>query len=178
MPGVVRLLDYVETRDSYYIVMETQTRTIDLFDFISAAGTLPEDVAREIFGQVSCDWRRPGHVTTILTSDWPAGGGGCAAVSRPPRPPRRRQGREHPDGPGHGDREAHRLWQRELGPRVLCILGVPRAVHRVRGDQGVRSSRVAPAQTVLRWGLETSKSSYLPTHRKKSIISHCEPLTD
>ena len=70
VPGVVRLLDYVETRDSYYIVMETQTRTIDLFDFISAAGTLPEDVAREIFGQVSCDWRRPGHVTTVLTSDW------------------------------------------------------------------------------------------------------------
>ena len=58
MPGVVRLLDYVETRDSYYIVMETQTRSIDLFDFISAAGTLPEDVAREIFGQVSCDWWR------------------------------------------------------------------------------------------------------------------------
>ena len=63
VPGVVRLLDYVETRDSYYIVMETHTRSIDLFDFISAAGTLPEDVAREIFGQVSCDWLRPGHVT-------------------------------------------------------------------------------------------------------------------
>ena len=116
VPGVVRLLDYVETRDSYYIVMETQTRSIDLFDFISAAGTLPEDVAREIFGQVSCDWRRPGHVITVLTSDWPAGGGGGAAVSRPSRPPRRRQGREHPDGPGHRDREAHRLRQRELGP--------------------------------------------------------------
>jgi serine/threonine protein kinase len=51
VPGVIRLLDYFETSNMFYIVMERFTGH-DLFDFISECGTLTEDVARDIFGQV------------------------------------------------------------------------------------------------------------------------------
>ena len=51
VPGIVKLLDYFETSSSYIIVMEL-FRSCDLFDFISNFGTLPEEVAKEIFKQV------------------------------------------------------------------------------------------------------------------------------
>ena len=51
VPGVVKLLDYFETSSNYIIVMEL-FRCCDLFDFISNFGTLPEEVAKEIFKQV------------------------------------------------------------------------------------------------------------------------------
>ena len=51
VPGVVRLLDYFDTGDSFMIVME-RFNGQDLFDFISKRGTLSEKVARDIFGQV------------------------------------------------------------------------------------------------------------------------------
>jgi len=51
LPGVIRLLDYFETKDSFYIVMEI-FHGCDLFDFISEQGPLKEKVARELFGQV------------------------------------------------------------------------------------------------------------------------------
>eukprot|EP00092_Neocalanus_flemingeri_P016343 GFUD01017692.1.p1 GENE.GFUD01017692.1~~GFUD01017692.1.p1 ORF type:complete len:314 (+),score=79.30 GFUD01017692.1:26-967(+) len=51
VPGVIRLLDYFDTRDSFYIVME-MFNGCDLFDFISECGPLSEEVARELFGQV------------------------------------------------------------------------------------------------------------------------------
>jgi len=51
LPGVIRLLDYFETKDSFYIVMEI-FNGCDLFDFISEQGPLKEKVARDLFGQV------------------------------------------------------------------------------------------------------------------------------
>ena len=51
VPGVVRLLDYFDTGDSFLIVME-RFNGQDLFDFISNHGTLSEKVAKDIFGQV------------------------------------------------------------------------------------------------------------------------------
>jgi len=51
VPGVVKLLDYIETSSEYLIVMELLD-CCDLFDLISKCGTLKEDVAREIFLQV------------------------------------------------------------------------------------------------------------------------------
>ena len=51
VPGVIRLLDFFETGDSFYIVME-MFNGCDLFDFISERGPLSEEVARELFGQV------------------------------------------------------------------------------------------------------------------------------
>merc|ERR1712098_364704 len=49
--GVIRLLDYFDMGDSYYIVMERFEGT-DLFDYISEQGPLPEDVAREVLRQL------------------------------------------------------------------------------------------------------------------------------
>jgi serine/threonine protein kinase len=51
VPGVICLLDYFETEDMFYIVME-RFNGQDLFDFISECGTLTEEVARELFGQL------------------------------------------------------------------------------------------------------------------------------
>ena len=51
VPGVVKLLDYIETSTEYFIVMEL-LNCCDLFDLISKCGTLKEDVAKEIFLQV------------------------------------------------------------------------------------------------------------------------------
>ena len=51
VPGVIRLLDYFETEDMFYIVME-RVHGQDLFDFISDCGTLTEEVARDLFKQV------------------------------------------------------------------------------------------------------------------------------
>ena len=51
VPGVIRLLDYFETRDSFYIVME-MFNGCDLYDYISERGPFQEKVAKELFGQV------------------------------------------------------------------------------------------------------------------------------
>merc|ERR1711892_483738 len=51
IPGVIKLLDYFDTTDSFYIVMERFTSK-DLFDFISEQGPLSEDVAKDLFSQL------------------------------------------------------------------------------------------------------------------------------
>lgn len=51
VPGVIRLIDYFDMNDSYYIVME-RFNSKDLFDFISEQGPLRENLARQIFQQV------------------------------------------------------------------------------------------------------------------------------
>jgi len=51
VPGVIRLIDYFDMTDSYYIVME-RFNSKDLFDFISDQGPLSENLARQLFKQV------------------------------------------------------------------------------------------------------------------------------
>jgi len=51
VPGVIKLLDYFETPDCFYIVME-RFASKDLFDFISEQGPLQESIARDIFSQI------------------------------------------------------------------------------------------------------------------------------
>ena len=45
VPGVVKILDHIETKKSFYIVMECFS-SVDLYDFISERGTLAESLAR------------------------------------------------------------------------------------------------------------------------------------
>lgn len=52
VPGVIRLIDYFDMTDSYYIVME-RFNSKDLFDFISEQGPLRENLAKQLFKQVS-----------------------------------------------------------------------------------------------------------------------------
>merc|ERR1711892_473693 len=51
VPGVIKLLDYFDTTDSFYVVME-RFASKDLFDFISEQGPLPEALARDLFMQL------------------------------------------------------------------------------------------------------------------------------
>jgi len=51
VPGVVRLVDYFDMNQSYYIVME-RFNSKDLFDYISDVGPLGEGLARQLFKQV------------------------------------------------------------------------------------------------------------------------------
>jgi len=51
VPGVIRLLDYYDSMDRFYIVME-MFNGCDLFDFISKGGPLSEEVAKEMFGHI------------------------------------------------------------------------------------------------------------------------------
>ena len=43
--GVVKILNHIETKKSFYIIMEWFS-CVDLYDFISEKGTLAEDIAR------------------------------------------------------------------------------------------------------------------------------------
>jgi len=51
VPGVIKLLDYFDTADSFYIVME-RFNSKDLFDFISEQGPLSEALSRDLFSQL------------------------------------------------------------------------------------------------------------------------------
>ena len=51
VPGIIRMLDYFESNESFYIVMEL-FHGCDLFDFISESGPLSEEVARNLFQQI------------------------------------------------------------------------------------------------------------------------------
>merc|ERR1712212_222504 len=51
VPGVIKLLDYFDTSDSFYVVME-RFNSKDLFDFITEQGPLPEHLARDLFMQL------------------------------------------------------------------------------------------------------------------------------
>merc|ERR1711862_590367 len=51
VPGVIKLLDFFDTPDSFYVVME-RFNSKDLFDFITEQGPLPEHLARDLFMQL------------------------------------------------------------------------------------------------------------------------------
>ncbi len=52
VPGVIKLLDYFEMVDCFFLVLERPANCKDLFDYISDEGRLHESVARTIFCQV------------------------------------------------------------------------------------------------------------------------------
>jgi len=51
VPGVIKILDYFETPESFFIVMELFGNK-DLFDFISEQGHLKESLAKNLFSQL------------------------------------------------------------------------------------------------------------------------------
>jgi len=51
VPGAIKLLDYYEIEESFYIVME-RINSKDLFDFITEQGPLPEYLVKELFIQI------------------------------------------------------------------------------------------------------------------------------
>ena len=53
VPGVVKILDFFERRDCFIFVMERPKLAIDLFDFVTTATKLEEDLARNFFKQVA-----------------------------------------------------------------------------------------------------------------------------
>ena len=45
VPGVVKIINHIETKKSFYIIMECFS-CVDLYDFISEKGSLAENLAR------------------------------------------------------------------------------------------------------------------------------------
>merc|ERR1739845_106473 len=49
--GVIKILDYIDDTECYYIIME-KINSKDLFDFITDQGPLPENFARGMFSEI------------------------------------------------------------------------------------------------------------------------------
>jgi len=58
VPGCIKILDYFDDGDTYYIVMEKLQRSKDLFDFITDMGRLEEDMAKRMFLEIVDTVRR------------------------------------------------------------------------------------------------------------------------
>ena len=52
IPGCIKILDYFDDGDTYYIVMEKLQRSKDLFDFITEKGRMAEEEARRMFLEI------------------------------------------------------------------------------------------------------------------------------
>lgn len=49
---IIKMLDYFEDQDNFYIVMERPEKYIDLFDYITGKRTISERSARYLFRQI------------------------------------------------------------------------------------------------------------------------------
>ena len=65
----------------------SHSRTSSLLSSV-AVPELPSPMVPDKSPQVSCDWWRAGHVTSVLTSDWSAGAAGDGAALPRQQPPR------------------------------------------------------------------------------------------
>lgn len=52
VPGVIKLIDFFEMPDYFFLVLERIDNCKDLFDYISDAGRLSEHVAKTFFAQI------------------------------------------------------------------------------------------------------------------------------
>lgn len=52
VPGVIKLIDFFEMPDCFFLVMERMNNCKDLFDYISDAGFIPEVLAKRFFRQI------------------------------------------------------------------------------------------------------------------------------
>ena len=66
VPGVIKILDWFEASESFFIVMEKFVGQ-DLFDYISEQGPLKEAEARETFTKVRVLLH---HLFVIYCFDW------------------------------------------------------------------------------------------------------------
>jgi len=67
VPGIVRVLDFYERRDSFIMVMERLPVCMDMFDYISNMELLDESLSRDLFSQVleiilGCHMRGVAHL--------------------------------------------------------------------------------------------------------------------
>ena len=50
--GCIKILDYIERKDRYLIIMERPEKSIDLWDYINNHGPLNENLAKNFFRQI------------------------------------------------------------------------------------------------------------------------------
>jgi serine/threonine protein kinase len=63
--GVIHLYEYFELETVFILILERPTKCVDLFDYITSRGVLPENEARSLFRQVCTIVRECAHVGVL-----------------------------------------------------------------------------------------------------------------